>query len=132
MFNERSLERLFQSMNSHVPSVRPSLESLLESNDPVYLGKDGRTFHVDKEELRLLSTYLDIWDWSRLKIPLLLMTDTNYEGGMWKVSGKLEVTVISRFLGREPEKENEMLIFYPHLLKIRQTFPTAVNVLYLP
>jgi uncharacterized protein len=132
MFNERSLAGLFQIMNNHVPAKRPSLEELMESDDPSYAGRDSHVYHIDKKELALLSTFVDSWDWPRLKIPVLLMTDTSYENGMWKVSGKVEVTLMSRFLQREPERENEMLIFYPQLLQIRQTFPTCVNVMFMP
>ena len=132
MYSDKALEKLFQTMNSHVPSQRPSLETMLAMDDPVYCGKDGRTYHVDRAELEQLSKHLDKWDWQRLKIPVLLMTDTNYENGMWKVIGKAEVSLMSKFLCREPEKQDEMLIFYPQLLEIRKAFPTAVNVLYMP
>lgn len=132
MFNERVLENFFQTMNAHIPSKRPSLASLLESSEPSYSGRDDRVFHVDKKELDLLAKQLDSWDHPKLKIPILLMTDTNYEDGRWKVIGRTEVKVVSKLIQREPEKEDEMLIFYPQLQYLRKTLPTTTNVMYMP
>jgi uncharacterized protein len=132
MFDERVLEKLFKNMNEHVPSQRPNLADLLVSSDPSYTGKDGRTYHLDREELMLIGANLDRWDWSRLKVPILLMTDTTYEHGCWKVMGRLEVRLISRLVNREPEREDEMRIFYPQLLEIRRLLPTTTNSMYMP
>ena len=132
MFDERVLEKLFKNMNQHVPSQRPNLAELLASSDPCYIGKDGRTYHLNREELKLISANLDPWDWSRLKIPILLMTDTTYEAGCWKVMGRLEVRLVSRLINREPEREDELRIFYPHLLEIRKLLPTTTNSMYMP
>ena len=46
--------------------------------------------------------------------------------------GRLEVRLISRLINREPEREDEMRIFYPHLLEIRKMLPTTTNSMYMP
>ena len=89
MFDERVLEKLFKNMNQHVPSQRPNLADLLASSDPSYIGKDGRTYCLDREELKLISANLDSWDWSRLKIPILLMTDTTSRSGVLEGDGSI-------------------------------------------
>jgi uncharacterized protein (UPF0216 family) len=132
MFDERVLEKLFKSMNEHVPAQRPNLADLLETEEPCYTGKDGRRYHLDKVELKLISENVDKWDWSRLKLPILLMTDTSQEQGGWKVMGKIEVRLISRLIHREPEREDEMRVFYPQLHDIRKILPTATNSMYMP
>jgi uncharacterized protein (UPF0216 family) len=132
VFSDKTLAKMFQSMNEHIPAVRPNLADLLESKEPAYKGKDGRSYLVDRKELELLAKNLDKWDWPRLKIPILLMTDTSYEGGMWKVIGRTEVSVISKIIGREPEREDEILIFYPQLMDIRKLLPTCTNCMYMP
>jgi uncharacterized protein (UPF0216 family) len=132
MFDERILEKLFKSMNEHVPVQRPNLADLLEMEEPVYSGKDGRMYHLDKVELKLISENIEKWDWARLKIPILLMTDTCEEQGCWKVMGKVEVRLISRLVHREPEREDEMRLFYPQLYEIRKMLPTSTNAMYMP
>jgi hypothetical protein len=132
MFSEKVWEGLLRTMNSHIPSQRPSLSDLLDQDEPSYLGKDGRTYQIERSELIFLAKNTDKWDWSRLKIPILLMTDTNYEKGCWKVIGKLETKVISRIIGREAEKEDEILIFYPQMQELRRLLPTTTNSMYMP
>jgi uncharacterized protein (UPF0216 family) len=132
MFDERVLEKLFKSMNEHLPAQRPNLADLLEMVEPCYTGKDGRRYHLGKAELNLISENVDKWDWPRLKLPIFLMTDTSHEQGCWKVMGKVEVRLISRLIHREPEREDEMRVFYPQLHDIRKILPTTTNSMYMP
>ena len=132
MFTERAMQSLLSSMNAHVPSKRASLADLLDLQHPYYEAKDGTRYELDPKELRLIASTIDPWDIDRLKIPLLLVTDTSYEQGQWKVMGKLEVRVISKLIGREPDKPDEILVFYPHLKELRKLLPTTLLVMYMP
>ncbi|MCE5297000.1 MAG: DUF61 family protein [Euryarchaeota archaeon] len=132
MFREGTLEKLFKNMNSHVPAIRPSLEALLQMDEPSYSDKNGRTYIVSRDELLDLSSFVDKWELSRVKVPILLMTDPNYESGRWKVIGRVETKAISRILNREPEKEDEILIFYPQMMMLRKRFSTVTNCFYMP
>jgi uncharacterized protein (UPF0216 family) len=60
------------------------------------------------------------------------MSDTGYETGAWKVEGKLEVKVMSRILGIEPDTEERMRFYYPHLNDLRRRLPTSTTVMFLP
>ncbi len=130
LFNEKALQRLFTNMNQHIPVKRRSLKLLLLEDEPSYVGKDGRTYWLDRKELMLLSELLDEDERSRLKLPILIMTDTSYGDGYWKVIGTLEVKVLSHIIGRTPEKDDEMRVFYPYLKEIRDKLPTATNTVF--
>jgi uncharacterized protein len=130
MLDERVMERLIRNMNEHIPPKRKSLAAMLDEDEPFYEGKDGRKYKVFKDELKKLASCADPWDLDRIKIPILLMTDTS--NGNWKVIGKAETKLISRLINREPEKEDEIVIFYPHLNDLRRQFPTATNAMYMP
>jgi uncharacterized protein (UPF0216 family) len=132
MFNEKAMQSLLSSMNAHVPSKRTSLADLLDQKQPYFEGKDGSRYDIDPKELRLIASKVDPWETDRVKIPLLLVTDTGYEQGQWKVMGKIETKIISRLIGREPEKPDEMLIFYPHLIELQKLLPTTLVVMYMP
>ena len=132
MFREGTLEKLFKSMNSHIPAIRPSLATLLQMERPSYTDKNGRTYMISKDELIDLSNYVDKWELSRVKVPILLMTDTNYENGRWKVIGRVETKIISRIIQRESEKEDEILTFYPQMMMLRKRFSTVTNCFYMP
>ena len=132
MLDERVMEKLIHNMNEHIPARRKSLAVMLEEVEPFYESKDGRHYIVSKDELRKIAAAADPWDLNRKKIPILLMTDTGYGTGYWKVIGKAETRVISRLINREPEKEDEIVIFYPHLNDLRKLLPTATNAMYMP
>ncbi|MCG7845141.1 MAG: DUF61 family protein [Methanomassiliicoccales archaeon] len=130
IFNERAMQRLFYNMNQHVPSKRRSLESLLQEAEPSYQGRDGSTYKLDRKELLILADLLDEEERSHLKLPILIMTDTSYGEGYWKVMGKIEVKALSKLIGREPEKEDEMRLFYSYFRDIRDKLPTATNAVF--
>ena len=132
MEDERVMAKLLQSMNEHIPPKRKSIADMLDEPDPSYEGKDGRRYAVSKDELKRLASFADPWDLGRIKIPLLLMTDTSYGTGYWKIIGRAETTLISRLINREPEKVDEILIFYPQLNDLRRQFPTTTNAMYMP
>jgi hypothetical protein len=132
MLDEKVLEKLIHNMNEHIPSKRKSLAVMLDEDEPFYEGRDGRHYIVSKDELRKIAAVADPWDLDRIKIPILLMTDTSYGTGYWKVMGKAETKVISRLINREPEKEDEIVIFYPQLNDLRRLLPTATNAMYMP
>jgi uncharacterized protein len=132
MLDEKVMERLLRNMNEHIPAKRKSLAAMLDEGEPFYEGKDGRRYKVSRDELNKIASLADPWDLDRIKIPILLMTDTSRGDGYWKVIGKAETKVVSRLINREPEKEDEILIFYPQLNDLRRLLPTTTNAMYMP
>lgn len=124
------MQGLFSNMNQHVPTKRRSLEALLADPCPSYQGKDGTVYKLDHQELQLLAGLLDDEDIPRLKLPILIMTDTSYGDGYWKVMGKMEVKALSKLIRREPEKDDEMRVFYPYFKEIRDKLPTSTNAVF--
>ena len=118
-------------MNRHVPARRPTLGQLLEMEEPHYTGKDGNQYLIRKEEIELIASLLDPWDRDRIKLPIVVMTDTS-EGGAWKVLGKLEVAVVSKIVGRRPEFEDRMRLFHPHMVELSNRLPTATTTMFSP
>ncbi|HPD09065.1 MAG TPA: DUF61 family protein, partial [Methanomassiliicoccales archaeon] len=115
LLNERTMQGLFTSMNQHIPVKRRTLEQLLSDPEPSYQARDGRVYRLDRSELLLLFELLGPEERSSLKLPILIMTDTAYGEGYWKVMGRAEVKALSAIIGREPEREDEMRVFYPYL-----------------
>ncbi len=132
MLDEKVMEGLIRNMNEHIPPKRKSLATMLDEEDPFYEGKDGRRYRVSKDELHIIADKAEPWDLDRIKIPILLMTDTSYGDGYWKVIGKAETRLVSRLINREPEKEDVIYIFYPQLNDLRRLLPTATNAMYMP
>lgn len=130
LLNERTMQGLFTSMNQHIPVKRRSLEQLLNDPEPSYQARDGRVYRLDRSELLLLSELLGPEERSSLRLPILIMTDTSYGDGYWKVMGRAEVKALSALIGREPEKEDEMRVFYPYLKEIRDRLPTTTTTVF--
>jgi hypothetical protein len=132
MFDENTLQRFLIIMNQHLPVQRRSLAELLLEAEPSYEGKDGHRYRLDRKELEYIASLLEPSERSRFRLPILLMSDTGYETGAWKVEGKLEVKVMSRILGIEPDTEERMRFYYPHLNDLRRRLPTSTTVMFLP
>jgi uncharacterized protein (UPF0216 family) len=132
MVDQLAIEKLIQSMNRHVPAKRSSLEQLLEQEEPNYRGKDGTEYSLKRNELEKIASLLDERERRKLRLPIYISTDTTYPGGAWKIRGRIEVKVVSNLIKREPEKDDEMRLFFPHVNDLRKILPTATTVLYMP
>jgi len=132
MADELNVEKLLQIMNRHVPAKRSSLSKLLEEDEPGYTGKDGTVYRMKREELERIAELVYEWELGKLRLPIYITTDTSYPGGAWKVRGRMEVKVISQLIGREPEKEDEMRLFFPHVNDVRSLLPTTTSILFMP
>lgn len=123
---------MLEMMNRHVPSKRVSLAEHLKGQEAAYEGKDGVRYHIKRKELEYLASLLEEWEWTKLKLPIIIMTDTAYDRGAWKIMGKVEVRVVSKIVEREPEYEDNMRLFHPHMVKLRTVLPTATTTLFSP
>jgi uncharacterized protein (UPF0216 family) len=133
MQDESQMQKIMEMMNRHVPSKRTSLAELLKAKEAEYRGKDGVVYHIKRKELEFLASIVDAWDQPKLKLPIIIMTDTSYEaGGAWKIMGRIEVKVVSQIVGREPEFPDQMRLFHPHMVKLRTELPTATTTLFSP
>lgn len=133
MQDDTQIRKLLEMMNRHVPSRRASLADHLKAEEAEYQGKDGVHYRIKRNELEYLATIVDPWDQGKLKLPIIIMTDTGDEGGgAWKIMGRVEVKVVSQIVGREPEFPDQMRLFHPHMVKLRSVLPTATTTMFSP
>lgn len=133
MQEDSQIRKLLEIMNRHVPAKRTSLAEHLRQKEAGYQGRDGISYHIKRAELDLLASMLDELERNKLKLPIIIMTDTGDEsGGKWKVMGRVEVKVVSAIVGREPEQADQMRLFNPHVAKLRSVLPTATTTLFSP
>jgi len=132
MFDESSLKRMLGIMNRHLPESRRSLIELEQEADPHYISKDGHRYRIDKDEIALISSLVDRYEKGKVRLPILIMTETGCESGAWKVEGRIEVKVIAAVLGKEPDSEDKIRFYYPHLNELRRRLPTSTTVMYMP
>ncbi len=137
MFNEDDFEkkislRFIQTLNRHLPKKRAALKQLLHEDKPGIENQDGSIHSFDKKELERLASIIPEWEQDKLRLPIYLEMSSSMERGSIRISGRSECAAISRILGREnPEKSvDSMIIYYPHLLKIRKELPTTTQYMF--
>jgi len=123
---------MIRDMNRHIPVSRRTLLEYLESGEDSYETKDGQRCSVDRKDLELLASKCTEIEKMRLRVPILIGTDTSYEGGAWKVEGKTEVAVVSKVLGKKAHREDFLRLYYPDLKDLRNAIPSLVVVVFLP
>jgi len=124
---DREIYRFLRTLN--VNFRRKTLRELLEEEKP-HVIINGRRHRIKKRELNLLRELSDTLD---LKIPIVLEVDASLESGTVRISGREEVKVISRILGRElnPFSEEDTLYIYkPELRIVRRHLPTTTIYLF--
>lgn len=137
MFNEDEFEkkislRFIQTLNRHLPKKRITLKQILQEDKPGIENLDGSIHSFDKKELERLASIIPEWEQDKLRLPIYLEMSSSMERGSIRISGRSECAAISRILGKEtPEKRVEsMIIYYPHLLKIRKELPTTTQYMF--
>ncbi|MEM0449685.1 MAG: DUF61 family protein [Methanomassiliicoccales archaeon] len=132
MFDDRTFQKFVSSMNMHLPVQKRSLEELLKEKETYYCGKDGNRYIIDRKELEYLTTIIPLEERGKLRLPILVMTEAGEDRNAWKVTGKIEVKVIARVLDREPDTEDLIIFYYPHLQELRKKLPTSTTVMFMP
>lgn len=69
---------------------------------------------------------------ARLRVPIIVSTDTSAESGAWKVDGETEASVMSKILGKRLYRKDMLRFYNPDLSDIRRKFPTAVVLAFIP
>ena len=124
---DREIYRLLRTLN--VNFRRKTLRELLEEEKP-HVIINGRRHRIKKRELNLLKELSDNLD---LKIPIVLEVDASLESGTVRISGREEVKVISKILGRELNpftEEDTLYIYKPELRIVRRHLPTTTIYLF--
>jgi uncharacterized protein len=132
MYEDSQFRKMMEIVNRHLPSKRRPLDELLKEKETDYEAKDGNRYRIKKGELEYLATLVDGSEMHKLRLPIIIMTDTSGQTGAWKVMGQLEVKVVSQVIDREPEFQEEMRIFHPHMAILRRKLPTATTCMYSP
>jgi len=126
------IENLIRDMNRHIPVSRKTLLEHLESSEDTYETKDGQRCIIDRKDLELLAGKCTEIEKMRLRVPILVSTDTSCEGGAWKVEGRTEAAVVSKILNKRLFREDFLRLYNPDLKDLRNLLPSLVVVLFLP
>ena len=124
-------EKMISDMNRHIPVSRKTLLEHIESGDFSYKTRDGYVCSFDKEEIEFLKITCTEIEKMRLRLPILISTDTSSDGA-WKADGITETAVVSKVLEKRSTKEDMIRLYHPELKRLRGILPNAVVVLFVP
>ena len=124
-------QKMISDMNKHIPVSRRTLLEHIESNDLTYKTRDGFICSFDKEEIDFLRDVCTEIEKMRLRLPILISTDTSSDGA-WKADGITETAVVSRILDKRPMREDMLRLYHPDLKRLRGKLPNAAVVLFVP
>ncbi len=134
-FEDGISKKFIQVMNTHLPVKRKTLKQLLSEDKPHVRNLDGSNHSFDKKELDLIASIVPEFEYNKLKLPIYLEMSSLMERGTIKISGRIESSIISRILheGEEKIKSNDidsMIVYYPHLPKIRKSLSTTTQFMF--
>ncbi len=136
-FEKKISLKFLQTLNRHLPKKRKTLRELLLEEKPDVESMDGSTHSFDKKELEKLASIVQEWEHDKLRLPIYLEMSSSMERGTIKISGRLECMIINRILygdeGAEKggiEERDSMIIYYPHLPKIRKELSTTTQFMF--
>jgi len=127
--------KFIQILNRHLPVKRKTLKELISEDKPCIRNKDGSIHSFDKKELDLIASIVSELEYDKLKLPIYLEMSSSMERGSIRISGRIESSVISRILNEGEEKikaddKDSMIIYYPHLPKIRKELSTTTQFMF--
>ncbi|MEA4977513.1 MAG: DUF61 family protein [Methanomassiliicoccaceae archaeon] len=123
---------ILSECNSNIPVSRRTLIDHLENGDYFYRTRSGEVFDMDPLELKGIADICTDAEKVRLRIPIIVSTDTSAEGGAWKVDGETETSVMSKILGKRPYRTDMLRFYNPNLADLRRKYPTAVVLAFIP
>ncbi len=132
-FEKKMSLKFLQTLNRHLPKKRKTLKELLMEDKPDVENLDGTKHFFDRNELEKLASIIPEREHHKLRLPIYLEMSSSMERGAIKISGRLECMIINRILhGDEKPKDvkDSMIIYYPHLPKIRKELSTATQFMF--
>ena len=134
-FEKRISIKFLQTLNRHLPKRRKTLRELLEEDKPSIKSMDGSTHSFDKKELEKIASMIPEWEHDKLRLPIYLEMSSSMERGAIKITGRIECRMINRILHEvekteKIEERDSLIIYYPHLKKIRKELQTTTQFMF--
>lgn len=130
MSANRIIKLALSRLNVHLPERRLSLREALSSAKPQVVARDGSIHTFKREELEFLAGLLPEADRDKLQLPILIALEPKLGRGTAKISGEVEVKVVSQVLEKEAAA-GELLIYRPEVAVLRRKLPTTTQYLFL-
>lgn len=129
---ERTLLKLVETINRHLPEKRRSLEELLKMEDPEIRGRDGIDYYIERKELEFIASYVDEFDRGRFMIPIILEMANLGGDYVIYVRDKLHARFIEKAFGFDRYVNDTLMLYSYELQRIRKVLKTTSQIMFRP
>ncbi len=128
--DEKTLARMIEAVNRHMPQKTRTLAEMLKEKDPTIKAKDGNEYYIEKRELEFIAEHVDELDWPRFRIPVIL--EMNDIGGerVILVRDKLHAEFIKKAFGFDRILNGILTLYMYELPEIRRRLRTASQIIF--
>jgi len=123
--DNKMIIKTVQTMNQHLPGRRERLTDLLQAEKPGVRGKDNTFYIIDKSELKLVCDALPRFQWSSLRLPILIEMAPQFGSGSARVQGESEAELVRKLLNIDRGERNFVIIYMPEVRELRRKLPTT-------
>ncbi len=119
-------------MNHSIPVNRRTVIDYIENGNYTFVTRDGHICDISQDEVELIHSNCKLAESLRVRLPIIVHTETSGDCTAWAVDGAADAAVVARILGKALHNP-EMLRFYnPDLKKLRDLLPTCTFMAFLP
>jgi hypothetical protein len=130
MISDRTLAKMIEAINKHMPEKSKSLSEMLKEDEPTIKAKDGNEYIIEKRELEFIAEYVDELDWERFSLPIILeMCDVHGEIVIY-IRNKLHAEFIKKAFGYDRFAEGVLTLYLYEMGPIRRKLKTASQVMF--
>ena len=128
--DEKTLARMIEAVNRHMPEKTRTLAEMLREKDPTIRAKDGNEYYIERRELEFIAKHVDELDWPRFRIPVILeMNDIGGERVIY-IRDKLHAEFIRRAFGFDRILNGILTLYMYELPEVRRKLRTASQVIF--
>jgi uncharacterized protein (UPF0216 family) len=133
---EKFIEHDIDTINDHLPMIRPSLKGLLELQIPEYLTRVGKKSTFKHEEIELLANEVPTKFHNEVKLPIVVLRRLDLGRGIYSVTGsKPELFLIWKIIGQVDLEWGELAewkprdrMYRPQVQILRRKLPSATCI----
>ena len=103
-----------EKMNDHLPTERKTLTELLKEENPKIQTKKNKLHKIRRKDLELVCKILPESEWSKVKLPIILLRRTEMTKGIYSVSGGVRELFIVYKLSNKTEQNYSAFILEEH------------------
>ena len=99
-----------EKMNDHLPTERKTLSELLEDENPQIQTKKNKLHKIRRKDLELICEILPESEWSKIKLPIILLRRTEMAKGIYSISGGIQELYVVHKLSKKTNKNYRSFI----------------------